>query len=162
MTFWSWWVGRVCTRASNPRESGSLLQSLVKDWDDRSPLTTGGDHQVHAWDGAQAEMCWNLTESITYRHSVPAWEQHSPLLCQCIHGWPTVERTMLSTAKVKPKYYKRFIDDIFLIVNCNKTQLAEFIKHMNSQNASIQFTHEYSKNEIIFLDVTLYLDRNRL
>ena len=28
-----------------------------------------------------------------------------------------LERAMLSTARVKPKYYKRFIDDIFLMVN---------------------------------------------
>ena len=28
-----------------------------------------------------------------------------------------LERAMLSTARVKPKYYKRFIDDIFLIIN---------------------------------------------
>jgi len=27
-----------------------------------------------------------------------------------------LEETMLNTAKIKSKYYKRFIDDIFLIV----------------------------------------------
>ena len=30
---------------------------------------------------------------------------------------------------------------------------------MNNQNPSIQFTHEYSKEEINFLDVTVYKDR---
>jgi len=53
-----------------------------------------------------------------------------------------LEERMLNTAKVKPKYYKRFIDDIFLIVDCDETQFTEFITLMNNQNPSIQFTHE--------------------
>jgi len=70
-----------------------------------------------------------------------------------------LEETMLRTAKIKPKYYKRFIDDIFLIVDCGQTQLTEFINHMNP---SIQFTHEHSKEEITFLDVTVYRDGDKL
>ena len=73
-----------------------------------------------------------------------------------------LEEKMLNTAKIKPKYYKRFIDDIFFIVDCDEIQLTEFITHMNSQNPSIQFTHECSKVEITFLDVTVYRDRNKL
>ena len=69
-----------------------------------------------------------------------------------------LEEEMLKSAKIKPKYYKRFIDDIFLIVNCNETELAELIAHMNNQNPSIQFTHEHSRDEITFLDVTVYRD----
>ena len=65
---------------------------------------------------------------------------------------------MLESYRIKPKYYKRFIDDIFMIVNCDETELEEFISHMNSQNTSIQFTHEYSREEITFLDVTVYKD----
>jgi len=70
-----------------------------------------------------------------------------------------LEKTMLATAKIKPKYYKRFIDDIFLVVDCDETQLEEFVTHMNNQNPSVQFTHEYSKEEINFLDVMVYKDR---
>jgi len=36
-----------------------------------------------------------------------------------------LEKTMLATAKIKSKYYKRFIDDIFLVVDCDETQLEE-------------------------------------
>jgi len=73
----------------------------------------------------------------------------------------SLEQSMLENARVKPKYYRRFIDDIFMIVNCNETQLEELITHMNQQNASIKFTHEYSKEEITFLDVTVYRDLKR-
>ena len=73
----------------------------------------------------------------------------------------SLEQSMLDRARVKPKYYKRFIDDIFMIVNCTETQLEGLIAHMNNQNASIQFTHEYSKEEITFLDVTVYKDPKR-
>jgi len=73
-----------------------------------------------------------------------------------------LEETMLSTANVKPQYYKRFIDDIFLVLDCDETQLAEFIEHMNNQNDSIQFTHEYSKEEITYMDVTVYKQGSHL
>jgi len=73
----------------------------------------------------------------------------------------SLEQPMLESASVKPKYYKRYIDDIFMIVNCSETQLVELISHMNNQNESIQFTHEYSKEEITFLDVTVYKDPKR-
>jgi len=68
---------------------------------------------------------------------------------------------MLESASVKLKYYKRYIDDIFMIVNFNETQLEELISHMNNQNQSIQFTHEYRKEEITFLDVTVYMGPKR-
>ena len=44
-------------------------------------------------------------------------------------------------------------------MDCGETQLSEFITHMNNQNPSIQFTHEHSREEITFLDVTVYRDR---
>jgi len=65
------------------------------------------------------------------------------------------EHSMLESYRIKPKYHKRLIDDIFMIVN-DETELVEFISHMNSQNTSIKFTHEYSREEITFLDVTVY------
>jgi len=75
--------------------------------------------------------------------------------------WPNaflgrLEETMLARANTKPKYHKRFIDDIFMVINCTDTELTELIEHMNSQNPSIQFTHKHSKQEIMFLDVTVY------
>jgi len=64
-----------------------------------------------------------------------------------------LQETMLATANIKPKYYKRFIDDIFMVINCVDTELNKLIEHMNNQNPSIQFTHEHSRQEITFLDV---------
>ncbi|XP_065892734.1 uncharacterized protein [Dysidea avara] len=68
----------------------------------------------------------------------------------------SLEDKMLKSAKVKPTYYKRFVDDIFMIVNCTEAQLTELIEHMNNQNPSIQFTHEFNRKEITFLDVIVY------
>ena len=68
----------------------------------------------------------------------------------------SLEDKMLKSAKVKPTYYKRFVDDIFMIANCTEAQLTELIEHMNNQNPSIQFTHEFNRKEITFLDVIVY------
>ena len=35
-------------------------------------------------------------------------------------------------------------------------ELKQFMTHMNEANSSIQFTHEYSQEEIVFLDVVVY------
>ena len=73
-----------------------------------------------------------------------------------------LEETMLARANIKPKYYKRFIDDIFIVINCTDTELTELIEHINNQNPSIQFTHEYSTQEITFLDMTVYKKKDKL
>jgi len=64
-----------------------------------------------------------------------------------------LDRKMLQSTCVEPTYYKRFVDDIFMIVCCTETELEGLIEHMNP---SIQFTHEFSLKGITFLDVTVY------
>ena len=74
-----------------------------------------------------------------------------------------LEESILNSSIYKPKYYCRFIDDIFLIFPYPESDLAEFMQHMNSANKAIQFTHEYSQSEVTFLDVTVYKNgTNRL
>ena len=46
-----------------------------------------------------------------------------------------------------------------MIINCNENELTE---HMNSQNPSIQFTHEHSRQEITFLDMSVYKKNDKL
>jgi len=48
-----------------------------------------------------------------------------------------------------------------MILKCTEPELEELIRHMNNQHQNIQFTHEYSKSEINFLDVTICKDLER-
>lgn len=55
-------------------------------------------------------------------------------------------------------FYKRFIDDIFVIMDCTEDELLCFHKYLNSCNEHLQFTVEYSSSRISFLDVCVYKD----
>ena len=64
-----------------------------------------------------------------------------------------LEAAILDSSPTKPTYYRRFIDDIFMIWPHSEEELDKFITHMNNQNKSIQFTYEKNLTEITFLDV---------
>ena len=55
-----------------------------------------------------------------------------------------LEKNILDTSPLKPSYYRRFIDDIFIIWPHSKSELEKFIEHMNRANKSIQSTYESS------------------
>ena len=59
-----------------------------------------------------------------------------------------LEQNILSNAPLKPTYYRRFIDDIFIIWQHSERDLQNFITHMNRANRSIQFTHEKSQRTL--------------
>ena len=67
-----------------------------------------------------------------------------------------LELTILSHAPLKPSYYKRYIDDIFIIWPHSEADLKIFLQHMNTFHPSIKFTSEYDENKITFLDVNIY------
>ena len=67
-----------------------------------------------------------------------------------------LEKSFLEKSPLKPIYYRRYIDDIFMIWPHSPSELDNFITHMNSANPSIQFTHKKDSQEITFLDVTVY------
>ena len=67
-----------------------------------------------------------------------------------------LEQNILSSTPLKLAYYRRFIDDIFIIWQHSERDLQNFITHMNRANRSIQFTHEKSQKDIVFLDVVVY------
>ena len=52
--------------------------------------------------------------------------------------------------------WKRYIDDIFLIWTNTQETLEEYIKMINSIHPTIKFTYESNKNELTFLDITVY------
>lgn len=64
------------------------------------------------------------------------------------------EQSILASLKFKPLYFKRFIDDIFIIVHA-ATQATKFIEHYTSASKNITLTSDigYSIN---FLDLTIF------
>ena len=56
-----------------------------------------------------------------------------------------LEKTILTSSPLKPVYYRRFIDDIFMLWPHSEEELVRFIQHMNRANGSIQFAYEKSK-----------------
>ena len=61
---------------------------------------------------------------------------------------------------IKPKIYKRYVDDIFLLFD-NKEQVEPFLNYMNSLHSNIKFTVEYENNNVLpFLDLLIERVKN--
>nr|XP_039254344.1 uncharacterized protein LOC120331335 [Styela clava] len=73
-----------------------------------------------------------------------------------------LESKMLQTAKIKPLYYFRYIDDCFLIWTHGETELKDFLNHANSIHPTIKFTFDYSTENIAFLDIKVHIIDNKL
>jgi len=69
---------------------------------------------------------------------------------------------ILSKLKKKSLLYLRYIDDIFLIWTDTNDSLEKFLKEINTIHPSIKFEAQKSKEEIHFLDTTVYIKNNRL
>ena len=62
----------------------------------------------------------------------------------------------------KPKYYHRYMDDIFLMFE-KKDHMKKFLKYMNSYHQNIKFTFEEEhNNKIAFLDISITKVGNEL
>ena len=66
-----------------------------------------------------------------------------------------LESRFLDTQNLKPLYYKRYIDDIFMIWQHSETELLTFIEAINLAHSSISLSHSYSRRSVSFLDVTV-------
>jgi hypothetical protein len=55
-----------------------------------------------------------------------------------------------------PEFYKRFIDDGFVIFRGSKSELLSFIRALDSELPNIRITHKYSQFEIEMLDIVVY------
>ena len=63
-----------------------------------------------------------------------------------------VEEEAMSTFLNLPKFWRRYVDDTFVIIK--KTEVDEFHNHINNIEASIKFSTEHeTNNSIPFLDV---------
>jgi hypothetical protein len=67
-----------------------------------------------------------------------------------------LEERLLATSRHKPTTWLRYIDDILIIWNQGEDKLKEFLAHLNNHHATIKFTHEYSREQVNFLDVVIH------
>jgi hypothetical protein len=55
-----------------------------------------------------------------------------------------------------PSFYKRYIDDGFVLFKGSEQELLAFVNALNSELSNIRITHKYSRFEVEFLDVVIY------
>ncbi len=55
-----------------------------------------------------------------------------------------------------PKFYTRYVDDVFAIFS-NINDVTRFLNLLNSQHGNLEFTVEYAKETLPFLDVEVKL-----
>ena len=68
-----------------------------------------------------------------------------------------LEEKLLNAFEKKPLIWWRYIDDIFFIWDHGEESLEKFINKLNTFYLTINFTAEYSKETINFLDVIIRL-----
>ena len=73
-----------------------------------------------------------------------------------------LEENFLQSVQLKPRLWKRFIDDIFIIWSHGEGKLKEFLDQLNVFYTSIKFTEEHSTFGIPFLDTFTYIEDNTL
>ena len=65
------------------------------------------------------------------------------------------EQHALTTYRLRPKLWIRYIDDIFLIWQHGNQELELFVEFLNTINGTIRFTCESDPEKLPFLDVTV-------
>ena len=67
-----------------------------------------------------------------------------------------IKTKMLNESRIKPKVWKRYIDDVFSLWDVSKQDIDLFIEQANTFHPTIKFTAEISDKEITFLDTVVY------
>ena len=70
------------------------------------------------------------------------------------------ESTIILTFLNLIYFWKRFINDIFIFLG-SRSQLKSLMTFMNTISPTIKYTFTYSKQTVTFLDVKIYLSKNR-
>ena len=73
-----------------------------------------------------------------------------------------LETKFLQSQSLQPLVWFRYIDDIFFIWTHGNDKLEKFLDDLNSFDNNIKFTHESSKDNVIFLDLIVKLSKGRL
>ena len=75
-------------------------------------------------------------------------------LCQHFHG--PMGGGRFGENKQKTLFYKRFLDDIFIIWTHGLAEHNKFFETLQNHHDSISLKFEFHQNEINFLDTTVY------
>ena len=67
-----------------------------------------------------------------------------------------IETNLILQNNTKPRVWKRYIDDVFSLWDCNRNEVERFIEEANSFHPTIKFTAEISENQITFLDTVVF------
>ena len=71
------------------------------------------------------------------------------------------ETRALEKTPLKPRCWKRFVDDTFVVQPHPKDTLVSFLNHLNSHSPHIQFTMEFEQNNSLpFLDLLVTRNDN--
>ena len=68
------------------------------------------------------------------------------------------EKRFVYSYFLQPLFWKRYIDDIFMMWQFGRTALDAFILHLNTVHSSIKFTAEISTCKADFLDTTVHMN----
>ena len=79
----------------------------------------------------------------------------APEICDIM--FHSLEKKCISLSDKIFKWF-RYRDDILMFWSGDEHELLNFISQINSMHPTLKFTHEWSKTEINFLDLTLYKD----
>ena len=66
------------------------------------------------------------------------------------------ETNALRTAPLRPRLWKRFLDDILVVWDHGADSFNDFVRHLNSQDSHIQLDSTSDSHTIRFLDLELY------
>ena len=67
-----------------------------------------------------------------------------------------IETKMLNQSNIKPRVWKRYIDDVFSLWDASKQDIDLFIQQANTFHPTRKFTAEISEKEITFLATVVY------
>ena len=73
----------------------------------------------------------------------------------------TKQKYLMKATEIKPKVWKRYIDDVFSLWDVNRQDIDLFIEQANTFHPTIKFTPEISEKEITFLDTVVYTKGER-
>ena len=98
--------------------------------------------------------CFSFNEKYYLQTTGVAMGQKcAPELCDIM--FHSLEKKFISLSDKIFKWY-RYRDDILCFWLGDEDELANFISQINSMHPTLKFTYEWSKQEINFLDLTLY------
>ena len=67
-----------------------------------------------------------------------------------------IETKIIEQCETKPREWKRYIDDVFSLWDCDRKNVEQFIFQANKFHPTIKFTADISENKTTFLDTTVF------